>query len=945
MGAAQKQLDEKFLKTLAPFKHMGVAGFNRLAGNYIIENYNVGNTLFKQGDHDNQTYFLLSGKLTLRFVNGVEKLLDTRSSHARGPLVPEQPRQATAIAASPVEILKIDSELLDDLVYHHTARDYKVTELEVEAANDWMTKFLQSKVFLKLPAENIQALMMHLEELPVSAGQIIIRQGDDDGFYYIVKSGRCKVTRRHTSHDREMELAILTAGSGFGEEAIISNNRRGATATMLTDGCLMRLSRSDFTSLLVEPLLVEVEYADVFDKKDYVFLDARPYDDYIQDGIPHSLNISLTEMRSKLHTLDHKKIYVICSNTGNRAAAAAFLLGQQGIDTLVLNHGLAAIPAEVKRGNSITLDADRIPLVDNVVSFVPRGSKNPGRTSANLRRKTAIADASQAVADPQMQALFSRAKQRLQQEAARVLEADDACKRAEYEAERHKAEAKQARFQAEETKRQAQAAMQQSVERTRMEATREAAKLKEIELGCKQAEMEETIRQAEEEAGRARDAAHAHQQAELEIERLKAEAEATRAYMEQQSKLLADQGRQQAIQEAADKRQEQLELKAKQKTVKKLQEEAKRAEIAERAQHKAELEIQRLKATAEQQRLQAEQAMEMERKKSQASKADQDETVSSEEYVLPEFTERSQDNASNRALQEDAAAQSQWDSDQAMWETMICIREDETVERTISADTSSDNDSEFSELEEIANSFEKEFGEEFEEEYEEEYEETEVASQSTQRAVFAAQEVVNPPIMIQQVKKARFPTKYGPIRMLLMVLMGCSVLFLAGYYWTMDKQQRSTFKNKFIELFHDETPIRALVPTEGAIGKQKSVVEVSVKQTNKPAVQKQPPLSLEERVHEVTRRARAQRFGAQVEAPQPDQRIREKALATEITNNTFGDGAGRMFSGQEIADTPLNKPAIEQIEPSPQLIGNAVDNDIVIEQESDIEVDVVTQKR
>lgn len=889
MGAAQKRLNKKFLNTIVPFKHMNAAGINRLAGNYIIENYNVGNTLFKQGDHGSQTYFLLSGKLTLRFVNGVEKLLDTRSNHARGPLVPEQPRQATAIAASPVEILKIDSELLDDLVYHHTARDYKVTELEVEDANDWMVKFLQSKVFLKLPAKNIQALMMRLEELPVSASQIIIRQGDDDGFYYIVKDGRCKVTRHHTPHGREMELAILTAGSGFGEEAIISNNRRGATVTMLTDGCLMRLSRSDFTSLLVEPLLVDSEYADVFDKEDYVFLDVRPYDDYIQDGIANSLNISLTAMRSKLHTLDHKKIYVICSNTGSRAAAAAFLLSQQGLTTMVLSHGLAAIPAEVKRGNSITLDADRIPLVDNVVSFVPLGSKDPGRTNANPRRKTAIADAAQAVADPQLQALFSRAKQRLQQEAARVLEADDARKLAEYEAERHKVEAElahiqaeQAHIQAEQAKRQMLAATQQSVERARLEAAREAAKLREIELGCKQAEMAEVIRQTEK------------------------------------------------------------------KAAKKLQKEAKRAEIAERARNKAELEIQRLKTAAEQQRLQVEKAhkaMEMERKKSQALEQNQEETASSEEYILPDINEPPLADASTRASKEDAAAHSQWVSDQIMWETMIGVREDDELGQIVPVGEDSDNDTEFSELEDLAEYLEEDYVEEdFEGEFEEQYDETEVGSQPLQRAVFAAREV-NPHIITQQVRKAHFPSKYGPLRMFFFVLIGCGVLFLAGYYGMTDKQQRSAFKNKFIELFHDETPARVTIPTEGAMDKQKSVVEISVKQTNKPAVRKQPPLSLEERVNEVKRRARAQRFSTQVEVSQPDQRIREKTSVTEITNDTPGDGWGRMSSGRAITDIPLNKPALEQIKPSPQLIGNAVDNDIVIEQESDIEVDVVTQKR
>lgn len=50
-------------------------------------------------------------------------------------------------------------------------------------------------------------------------------------------------------------LNRLSVGDAFGEDALISNDKRTANVVMTSDGALMRLSKRDFIQLLKEPTL------------------------------------------------------------------------------------------------------------------------------------------------------------------------------------------------------------------------------------------------------------------------------------------------------------------------------------------------------------------------------------------------------------------------------------------------------------------------------------------------------------------------------------------------------------------------------------------------------------------------------------------------------------------------------------------------------------------
>jgi len=340
-----KKLIELF-KVLVPVRDIKPQNFAELARKTDLLEVTAGRTLFGRGSKDSGTFYVLSGDVELRPEQGPVRVLRGGSEAAHYPLAHQQPRQVTASAITDVKLLRIDSALLDLLLTWDQSAGCVVSEIQGTVAedDDWMTRMLQSGAFLNLPPVNIQTLFMRMEARPVNAGDVIIRQGEAGDFYYILKSGRCQVSRR-SANDHETTLAELTAGDGFGEEALTSDAPRNATVTMLSDGVLMRLSKEHFIALLREPLLRWVNFKQALRliQNGACWIDVRTEAEHRNESIPGSINIPLWMLRLRAGSLDASRSYVVYCDTGSRSASAAFLLGERGFDAHVLQDGLVAL--------------------------------------------------------------------------------------------------------------------------------------------------------------------------------------------------------------------------------------------------------------------------------------------------------------------------------------------------------------------------------------------------------------------------------------------------------------------------------------------------------------------------------------------------------------------------------------------------------------------------
>jgi CRP-like cAMP-binding protein len=339
-----KQVEINQLKSLSPLNSLKKDNLQALVKKTEVRTAEPGQRLFQEGDTTKRTVYILSGSVDLRADSNVVASIIGGSEEARNPLAPQLPRQYTAVATTSTEYITIDSDLLDVMLTWDQTGTYEVSELQGEdkGSDDWMTTLLQTKAFHKIPPANIQAIFMRLQQVNYKAGDVVIKQGDEGDYFYVITRGRCIVTRETPLNKEGIRLAELDVGDTFGEEALISEAKRNATVYMETDGSLMRLGKADFHTLLNEPMLdwVDNETADKIIAGGGQWLDVRlpsEFEAYHQEG---AINVPLYFIRLKLKTLDPNVQYVVCCDTGRRSSAGAFILNERGFQTYVLKGGL-----------------------------------------------------------------------------------------------------------------------------------------------------------------------------------------------------------------------------------------------------------------------------------------------------------------------------------------------------------------------------------------------------------------------------------------------------------------------------------------------------------------------------------------------------------------------------------------------------------------------------
>ncbi|MGD2112101.1 MAG: cyclic nucleotide-binding domain-containing protein [Gammaproteobacteria bacterium] len=350
--------NKKILHDLVPLNSLSPERFAELSEKIAIETVKAGRYLFRKGDRDNQTMFLLEGAVHL--IDGFRKIcgeIKAGTEESRHPISNLQPRQCAARAVTRSVIARIDSGLLDVFLTWDPSNTAEVVDIGVADNTDWMTRMLQSKAFVKLPPSMLQALLMRFKPVEVCKGQVVIEQGSEGDHFYTIHEGRCVVTRREGPDAPEQKLAELYSGDSFGEESLVSESRRNASVTMLTDGLLMCLAKQDFVDLLKTTLVKYVHYDEAVQmvEEGAVWVDVRTTDEYETGSFEDSVNIPLSALRGEMPELVYNAKYVIYCDTGSRSDSAAFVLSHRGFDVCVLKGGMASLPA-VARGQAVEPD-------------------------------------------------------------------------------------------------------------------------------------------------------------------------------------------------------------------------------------------------------------------------------------------------------------------------------------------------------------------------------------------------------------------------------------------------------------------------------------------------------------------------------------------------------------------------------------------------------------
>jgi rhodanese-related sulfurtransferase len=206
-------------------------------------------------------------------------------------------------------------------------------------------KIRQSDLFKDLPQENLEEMLSRMVTVPVSEGDVLIKQGDEGDFYYLLVEGLAKVLRKGDDDSEAQVVAELDEPKGFGEEALISNAKRNATIIMKTDGVVMKFSKDNFNDYIKEPILDWYPAAQAQKEigQGAKWVDVRD-EENSQSHLPGALALPIDAVRQRAaEVLNKETLYICYCENGRLSSSGAFVLKQLGYKAGVLRGGLQSL--------------------------------------------------------------------------------------------------------------------------------------------------------------------------------------------------------------------------------------------------------------------------------------------------------------------------------------------------------------------------------------------------------------------------------------------------------------------------------------------------------------------------------------------------------------------------------------------------------------------------
>ncbi|MBL1142671.1 MAG: cyclic nucleotide-binding domain-containing protein [Proteobacteria bacterium] len=584
--------------------------------------------LFKQGDKDDYSYYLLDGEVELHANKQLDSVIQSTSDRAKYALAQLQPRQFSVKAKTELKVLLVERKHLDQLML--LAQESTLnptltgggTVIEVDEVDgvdddtDWMTQMLQSELFSRMPTHNIHQLFALLEPIEFKAGDVVIKQGDPGEHYYIISEGRCAVSRKPSPQSKDVKLAELKVGDSFGEEALISESTRNATVTMMTDGVLMQLAKDTFVELVKNPTLQSLKFDEaeaLVNEGSAKFLDVRFPNEHKESSIENSLNIPLNSLRLQIDKLDTSLIYILYCDTGSRSSTGTFLLAERGFDVTYLDGGLVNNPdaASVKATEAEETKAKpeekhepvkKETKVDDAPKPVEPAPKTDDSDNVEIDAEARVELLNAKLETTQLEITKVGTEEKDDTDLKKKKEHEEARKKLEEAKQKLEQQKKQAETEAKQKAEQEAARIQKMKEESEKQMQLEKKKLEEVyNKNAMEMEKLQKAKEAAEEKMRLerekleQQAEEARKQIE-EAKRIKEEAEASKKQLEEveaSQKRLEEESAKKRLED--EEREKQLQAKAKAKI------EVERKKLAEQYERNSKEfeELQKEKAAAE----------------------------------------------------------------------------------------------------------------------------------------------------------------------------------------------------------------------------------------------------------------------------------------------------------------------------------------------------------
>jgi len=233
------QLAKKALHAAPLLSGLDDAQVTKIAEVVQAVKFTSGDKIITLGAVGNTFYIIKEGTVECKDAKGASFKLKAGEFFGERAILTDEPRAADVFATSDVECLALDRDAFNDSLGSLTeVLDSNVSKKALESVP--ILKNLSDKERSNL------AIKCNSREYPEGAS--IIKEGEAGQTFYIIKSGKVKVS--HKVSGSEETMAELEAGAFFGEMALLNDEKRQATVTAGENCECLMLDRAAFDECL-----------------------------------------------------------------------------------------------------------------------------------------------------------------------------------------------------------------------------------------------------------------------------------------------------------------------------------------------------------------------------------------------------------------------------------------------------------------------------------------------------------------------------------------------------------------------------------------------------------------------------------------------------------------------------------------------------------------------
>lgn len=241
----------------AAFASLDEAGRQKISRQLQTIHFRQGEYLMHAGEkRDSGLYIVIVGQVNA-LIEDKERMTDQVVGQI-GPggvfgemeLVTRQTRQASIRAETAGALVYLSRGDFDELIKDYPEILNQLGDvIQRRLRRNQLAKILPS-IFGPLSLDAMEVIEQRMDWIHLNRGDRLIRQGDVDGYLYIVVNGRLEA-RLQEADGKERTVNVLQIGDTIGEMQVFTDEPRSANVYAVRESELVRISRESFTELQV----------------------------------------------------------------------------------------------------------------------------------------------------------------------------------------------------------------------------------------------------------------------------------------------------------------------------------------------------------------------------------------------------------------------------------------------------------------------------------------------------------------------------------------------------------------------------------------------------------------------------------------------------------------------------------------------------------------------